>query len=336
MTANVATGRDVRRSISHMSAGTPRPPLDPVLQKALDATPFDLAPELGVEESRRRLHALRNQAVLPELQAVRTVNRHIDGPAGPIPIRIYWPEQSETALPPLTMYFHGGGFAVGDLDSHDSQARQHAIRGSTAVVSVDYRLAPEHPFPAGLDDCWAATQWAAANGAALEADISRFAVAGDSAGGNLAAAVAQMARDNGGPDLVFQLLWYPPTMWDPAMPSLRINADGPVITTADLQVFYRWYAGDLDENDPPALMAPGRACDLSGLPPAYIATAGHCPLRDDGIKYAALLADAGIDVQLHNAEPLAHAFLGYFGTVPAATQAAELGYTALRTALHGM
>lgn len=311
-----------------------RPSLDSVLQQLLDATPFDLAPELGVDESRRRLHALRSQAVLPELRAARTENRRIDGPAGPIPIRIYWPEQSGGQIPPLTMYFHGGGFAVGDLDSHDSQARQHAIKGDTVVVSVDYRLAPEHPFPAGLDDCWAATNWAVANAAALQADASRLAVAGDSAGGNLAASVAQMARDKGGPALTFQLLWYPPTMWDPTMPSLRVNADGPVITTKDLEVFYRWYAGDLDENNPPPYMAPGRTADLTRLPPAYIATAGHCPLRDDGVKYAALLADADIDVQLHNAESLAHAFLGYFGAVPAATHAAELGYTALRTALH--
>lgn len=157
---------------------------------------------------------------------------------------------------------------------------------------------------------------------------------GDSAGGNLAASVAQIARDTGGPKITFQLLWYPPTMWDPAMPSLRLNADGPVITTHDLEIFYRWYAGELGEKNPPRYMAPGRNPDLTGLPPAYIATAGHCPLRDDGIKYAALLVDADVDVQLHNAESLCHAFLGYFGVVPAATEAAELGYTALRTALH--
>lgn len=317
-----------------MPSGDPRPPLDPVLKKILDATPFDLAPELGVEESRRRLHALRSGTVLPELRAVRIENREIDGPAGRIPIRIYWPEQPRSTLPPLTMYFHGGGFAVGDLDSHDSQGRQHAIKGDTVVVSVDYRLAPEHPFPAGLEDCWAATQWAVANAGELKADGTRLAVAGDSAGGNLAASVAQIARDKSGPTIAFQLLWYPPTMWDPAMPSLRVNADGPVITTKDLEVFYRWYAGDLDEMNPPLYMAPARTPDLTGLPPAYIATAGHCPLRDDGIKYAALLADADTDVQLHNAESLCHAFLGYYGAVPAATEVADLGYTALRTALH--
>lgn len=317
-----------------MPSSEPRPPLDPILRKVLETTPFDLAPELGVEESRRRLRALRSGAVLPELRAVRVENRSIDGPGGPIPIRIYWPEQSDTTVPPLTMYFHGGGFAVGDLDSHDSQGRQHAIKGNTVVVSVDYQLAPEHPFPAGLEDCWAATKWAVGNADELKADGSRFAVAGDSAGGNLAASVAQIARDTGGPKITFQLLWYPPTMWDPAMPSLRLNADGPVITTHDLEIFYRWYAGELGEKNPPRYMAPGRNPDLTGLPPAYIATAGHCPLRDDGIKYAALLVDADVDVQLHNAESLCHAFLGYFGVVPAATEAAELGYTALRTALH--
>lgn len=311
-----------------------RPPIDPVLQKVLEEHPFDLAPELGVEESRKRLLSLRNSDVLPELRSVHTEDRNIDGPAGPIPIRIYRPDRTEAGPTPITMYFHGGGFAVGNLDTHDSQARQHAIGAETIVVSVDYRLAPEHPFPAGVEDAWAATQWAADNAAELGGDSSRLAVAGDSAGANLAAVVAQIARDNAGPKLAFQLLWYPPTMWDPSMPSLRVNADGPVITTKDLQVFYRWYAGELDATHPPSRMAPGRATDFSGLAPAYIAVAGHCPLRDDGARYAELLVTGDVDVQLHNAESLTHAFLGYFGVVPAATEAAKLGYAALRKALH--
>jgi len=311
-----------------------RPPIDPVLQQVLDANPFDLAPELGVEESRRRLGSLRARGVLPELRDVRVEDRTIEGPAGQIPVRIYWPHQAKPGTSPVTMYFHGGGFAVGNLDTHDSQARQHCVGAETIVVSVDYRLAPEHPFPAGVEDVWAATQWVANNASEIGADATRLAVSGDSAGANLAAVVAQIARDSGGPEVVFQLLWYPPTMWDPAMPSLRINADGPVITTKDLEVFYRWYAGEVDENDPPARMAPGRATDFSGLPAAYIAVAGHCPLRDDGVRYAELLIEGDVDVQLHNAETLTHAFLGYFGVVPAATDAATRGYAALRAALH--
>ncbi len=311
-----------------------RPPIDPVLQQVLDAHPFDLAPELGIEESRRRLVSLRSNDVLPELRPVRTVDRKIDGPAGPIPIRIYTPDNSDAGPLPVTMYFHGGGFAVGNLDTHDSQARQHCLGADTVVVSVDYRLAPEHPFPAGVEDVWAATRWVADNAGEIGSDASRLAVAGDSAGAALAAVVAQIARDGGGPELAFQLLWYPPTMWDPSMPSLRANAEGPVITTKDLEVFYRWYAGDLDEKNPPPRMAPGRATDFSGLPPTYIAVAGHCPLRDDGVRYAQLLIESDVDVQLHNAECLTHAFLGYYGVVPAATEAAKLGFAALQTALH--
>lgn len=311
-----------------------RTPIDPILQQVLDTHPFELAPELGVEQSRRRLASLRSNEVLPELAPVRSEDRHIDGPAGPIPIRIYRPDRTEAKPLPLTMYFHGGGFAVGDLDTHDSQARQHCLGADTVVVSVDYRLAPEHPFPAGVEDVWAATQWASENALALGADGKRLAVAGDSAGANLAAVVAQIARDSAGPDIAFQLLWYPPTMWDPSMPSLHVNSDGPVITTNDLQVFYRWYAGGLDASNPPPRMAPGRASDFSGLPPAFIAVAGHCPLRDDGVRYAELMIEGDVDVQLHNAETLTHAYLGYFGVVPAATKAATLGYAALRAALH--
>ena len=307
-----------------------KPAIDAILLKVLEAVPFRLSVDGGIEEARRRLRELPRRPVHPEL---RVENHEIDGPRGAIPIRVYWPHG--VGDPPVTMYFHGGGFAVGDLDTHDGTARQHAVDAGTVVVSVDYRLAPEHPYPAAVDDVWAATRWVADHAGRFGADGSRLAVAGDSAGGTLSAVVAQLARDNAGPAVAFQLLWYPSAMWDTSLPSFAENAEAPILDDAAIKAFTRWYAGHLDLTDPPACLAPGRAADLSGLPPAYIAVAGHDPLRDDGARYAELLSAAGVPVELHNAETLVHGYLGYAGVVPAATAATERGLRALRAALHG-
>jgi acetyl esterase/lipase len=234
----------------------------------------------------------------------------------------------------VVVFIHGGGFAVGDLDTYDGTARAHAVGTDAVVVSVDYRLAPEHPYPAAVDDVWAAIQWIAAHAGELEIDPDRLAVAGDSAGGNLAAVVSQLARDAGGPPIIFQLLWYPATTWDTSLPSVAENADAPILGGGDLGGFSRWYTGDIDPSDMPATLAPARAKDLTGLPPAYIAVAGHDPLRDDGARYAELLAAADVPVELHTAATLIHGYLGYDGVVPAATEATELGMNALRKVLH--
>lgn len=294
--------------------------------------PFQLIAEGDVEESRRRLRELPRRPLHEDL---RVEDRHIDGPGGPIPIRVYWPG---TGVHPVTMFFHGGGFALGDLDTHDATCRLHAAVAQTVVVAVDYRLAPEHPYPAAVEDVWAATCWVAEHAGEFGADGSRLAVAGDSAGGTLAAVVAQRSRDRvragEGPAVAFQLLWYPSTMWDTSLPSFTENADAPVLDHAAIAAFTTWYAGHLDPSEPPAELAPGRAADLTGLAPAYVAVAGHDPLRDDGARYADLLAAAGVPVQLHNATTLVHGYLGYAGVVPAATEATERGLAALRTALH--
>jgi len=325
-----------------MAASDDRPPIDDILQKVLDAVPFQLSVDGGVDEARRRLRELPRRPLHPDL---RVEDHRIDGPAGPIPVRVYWPDEEADGADdgpvalPVTMFFHGGGFALGDLDTHDATARQHAVGGRTVVVSVDYRLAPEHPYPAAVEDAWAATRWVADNAHRLGADGSRLAVAGDSAGGNLAAVVAQLDRDSvrsaDGPAVAFQLLWYPSTMWDTSLPSFAENADAPVLDNTALEAFTRWYAGHVDPSDPPAGLAPGRAADLSGLPPAYVAVAGHDPLRDDGARYAELLSEAGVEAALHNAETLVHGYLGYAGVVPAATEATDRGLAALRAALHG-
>lgn len=315
-----------------------RPPLDTILEKVLEAVPFQLTADGGVEAARRRLRDLPRR---PLHQHLRAEDHLIEGPAGPIPVRVYWPEDSPAigGAHPVTMFFHGGGFALGDLDTHDATAREHAVGARSVVVSVDYRLAPEHPHPAAVEDAWAATCWVAQNAHCFGADGLRLAVAGDSAGGNLSAVVAQLARDarrtGDGPAVTFQLLWYPATTWDTSLPSFRENAAAPILAGDALAAFTQWYAGHLDPTDPPPSLAPARAADLSGLPPAYIAVAGHDPLRDDGARYAELLADAGVEVELHNAETLVHGYLGYSGVVPAATEATGRGLAALRAALHG-
>jgi acetyl esterase len=201
---------------------------------------------------------------------------------------------------------------------------------------VDYRLAPEHPFPAAVDDAWAAIQWVAEHAAELGADPDRLAVAGDSAGGNLSAVMTQLARDAGGPVIRFQLLWYPATTGDLSLPSFTENADAPILDLAAVKGFTKWYVSkDVDLTNPPATLLPARAASLAGLPPAYIATAGHDPLRDDGARYAALLRAAGVPVELDLAETLVHGYLGYVGVVPAVTEAAGRALAALHAALHG-
>jgi len=210
-----------------MSVAEEKPAVDATLLKVLEAVPFQLTTDGGVEASRQRFRDLPRRQVHPE---VRTENRTVDGPAGPIPIRVYWPPRdtgATGATPPIVLFIHGGGWSIGDLDTYDGDARKHAVGAGAVVVSVDYRLAPEHPYPAAVEDAWAATQWAAAHAGELGADPDRLAVAGDSAGGNLAAVVAQLARDAGGPAIRFQLLWYPATTWDTSLPSFTENANAP-------------------------------------------------------------------------------------------------------------
>jgi acetyl esterase/lipase len=307
-----------------------KPPLDAILQKVLEAVPFQLTTEGGAEAARRRFSDLPRRPVHQEL---RVEDRTIDGPDGPIPIRLYWPPEAGDAPLPVVMFFHGGGWVVGDLDSYDGDARRHAVGSGALVVSVEYRLAPEHPYPAAVDDVWAATQWVAEHGDELGVDVERLAVAGDSAGGNLAAVVAQLARDGGGPPIAFQLLWYPATTWDVSLPSFTENANAPILTVDAVGEFSRWYARGQDLRNPPSTLIPARANDFSGLAPAYIAVAGHDPLRDDGVRYGELLAAAGVGVEVDEAESLVHGYLAYADVVPAATDAVARGLAALRAAL---
>lgn len=313
-----------------MSVPVEKPAVDDILLKVLEAVPFEFATDEGVAACRQRFRDLPRRDVHPD---VRSEDRTIEGPAGPIPIRVYWPPTTGDSAPPVVVFIHGGGWCVGDLDTYDGTAREHAVGTGAVVVSVDYRLAPEHPYPAAVEDVWAATQWVAEHAGELGADPERLAVAGDSAGGNLAAVVSQLARDADGPRIRFQLLWYPAATWDTSLPSFTENADAPILAVRAVKGFSRWYATGVDLSDPPATLVPARAKNLTGLPQAYIAVAGHDPLRDDGARYAELLAAAGVPVELHNAETLVHGYVGYTGVVPAATEATQRGFSALREAL---
>ena len=211
---------------------------------------------------------------------------------GQIGARVYTPEGN---LPMgVLVYFHGGGWVLGDLESHDRVCRALANQAGCVVVSVDYRLAPEHVFPAGAEDCYAATKWVSENAASINADATRLAVGGDSAGGNLAAVVSMMARDRGGPAINFQLLLYPVTDCALDTPSQKeFAADGFVLSRADMEWFWKNYADTVAEKNNP-YACPLRAKDLKSLPPALVLTASHDPLRDEGERFAGRLIAAGV------------------------------------------
>jgi acetyl esterase len=235
----------------------------------------------------------------------------IPGPAGPVPVRVYRPEPPARppryrSAPGAAVFFHGGGWVLGGLDSHDTLCRELAAQAGAVLVAVDYRLAPEHPYPAGLDDCAAATRWVAAHAADLGADGSRLAVVGDSAGASLAAGVAMLARDDGDVAVTLQVLAYPAL--DPAMDtaSYKQNADDPFLSRAEMETYWSYYLGDCA---PDRLAAPALAPGLAGLPPAYVLVAGRDVLRDEGAAYAERLAGAGVPVRLRRFDDMVHGFL---------------------------
>jgi acetyl esterase len=314
---------------------TDRPALDPLLKSLFDAFPMTFRESDGVAVARKRLAALKVPAeLLPDL---RIEDRTVEHDGLRVPVRIYWPPSAAGTTVPVVVFYHGGGWALGDLDTHDALARAHAVGADAIVVSVDYRLAPEHPFPAGIDDSWAALRWVGEHAAELGGDPHRIAVAGDSAGGNIAAVMAQLARDHGGPALAFQLLWYPSVAADMSLPSFAENADAPLLNAEVIAAFVSWYVPGRDISDPsslPPTMAPVNAASFAGLAPAYIGTAEYDPLRDDGARYAELLRAAGVPVELHNEPTLSHGYASFALVAPAAAAATERGLAALKKALH--
>jgi acetyl esterase len=257
--------------------------------------------------------------LLPPPPAVGHVaNRTLPGPRGDIPVRLYTPFGIGPF--PLLVYFHGGGFVLGSLDGSDALCRHLCLNSGAMVMSVDYRLAPEHPFPGAPDDCYAATVWAGQHAGEIGADGKRFAVAGDSAGGNLAAVVSMRVRDEGGPTLCAQLLNCPVTDFDMERPSYVANADGYFLTRDTMRWFDNHYLKRPEDRKHPHA-APLRAKDFGRLPPAYVLTAQYDPLRDEGEELADKLAAAGVPMVKKRYSNMIHAFPGLLlNVVPEAAE----------------
>ncbi len=303
-------------------------PLHPVAQAMVDQMPEGFALQEVTPETVgpvRELMAAVNASMAgtgPELASVE--DRTIAGPGGDLPIRIYTPDGD--APLPVTMWFHGGGFFSGSIDEHDTACRQLAEAAGSIVVSVGYRLAPEHRYPAAADDCFAALRWVADHAPEIGGDPARLAVAGDSAGGNLAAVVALRARDAGGPALRFQILVYPVLV---ASDDTDRGASSTCCPSAQGSSALRVYVGDGDLHDPD--VAPIDA-DLGGLPPTLIVTAEYDALCLDGEAYAARLREAGVPVTLSQYDGMVHGFFTAAGVFDDAQRAVDEAGAALREA----
>ena len=270
------------------------------------------------------------QGAVPEVGRVE--NRDIPGPHGPIPIRIYWPEGSDPGtLLPVYINYHGSGYVVLSIDTHDNVCRALCQGAGCIVIGVSYRKAPEHKFPVATDESWASLEWVAANAAEIGADAARIAVGGDSAGGCLAAVTAQQAKRQGGPALVFQLLVYPVTDTREDRPSYKSFGDGYVLTAEAMAWFFDCYFND-DGEKSDLRAAPLRADDLSGLPPALVMTASHDPLYDDGVAYAEKLKAAGVPTDYRNYEGHIHGFWTATGRMDIAAEAQATACAALHQA----
>jgi len=256
-------------------------------------------------------------------------DRAVPGPGGDLPVRVYTPEGEPPF--PIVVFFHGGGWVVGTLDTYDPLCRALAAAVPAVVVSVDYRLAPEHRWPAAVEDAYAAILWASRHAAELGGAQHRLAVAGDSAGGNLAAVVALGARDRGGPAIAFQLLVYPALDAAGDTGSWREHADGFYLTAAGMRWYWDHYLGGADGAAPDA--SPRRAAFLGGLPPALVVTADHDVLRDEGEAYAARLREAGVAADVRRVEGVVHGFFRWRAVTGAADAALQEAAAALRSAL---
>lgn len=284
-------------------------PLHPQAQALVDAANRNGAPlETDDYRAMRSAYALSTAIYkhpTPPLDSI--ANLMIPGAHHSLPIRVYRPRNKTKSALPVMVFFHGGGWVVGNLNTHDHMCRYLAAHSGWVVIAVDYRLAPEHPFPAGIEDACSATRWIAANAGELKLKVDHMVVGGDSAGGNFAAVVAQTMRNEGGVSLRHQILIYPAVDFTADNQSLRENGEGLMLTRKAMEQLSEWYLPNrIARTDPRA--SPLLDTDLSGLPPALIIAAGYDPLRDEAIAYAEGLKHAGVTVQLSVYEGMIHGF----------------------------
>ncbi len=305
-------------------------PLDPQAQIVIDGVTAIGLDVFNDDTDPTAIRALMNAVVIPSTVEVATIeNREIAGPAGALPVRIYRP--GGDAPKPIVVFFHGGGWVVGSLETHDQVARKLANEIDAVVVSVDYRMGPEDRFPAAVEDSFAALQWAHSEAAAIGGDPERVVVAGDSAGGNLAAIVAQMARTSG-PAVRFQLLVYPVTDYEFTSASMEDNAEGYYLTRNMMRWFFDRYLNSPDEGDDPRV-SPLRNPDLSGLPPAFVITMEYDPLRDQGVAYGDAMRAAGNTVESTTYPGLFHGCFGMDEMIDAAKAPFADAVAAVRSAV---
>ena len=307
-------------------------PLDAVVKVVLDQLAAQEGPavsDVSPQAAREMYAAISGMSGAPA-PVENVEDRDIPGPGGEIPVRIYTPALSGPL--PALVYFHGGGWVIGDLDTHDAICRTLANSARCVVVSVDYRLAPEHKFPAAVDDAYAATVWVADHAEEIGVDKRRVAVGGDSAGGNLAAVVALIARGKSTPRLAYQLLVYPSTDSGAfETPSHVENAEGYFLTKDLVKWFLAHYTrSEADALDP--RLSPLRADDLVGLPPALVITAEFDPLRDEGEAYAARLRDDGVPVTVTRYDGMIHGFWQMSGLLQQSRDALQQAAEGLRSA----
>lgn len=309
-------------------------PLDPQAQALLDArTALGIPPThtLTPDAARAAIVARLALAPMTPQEVARVEDGSIEGPGGPLRVRIYTP-QVQPALGVL-VFMHGGGWVVCDIDTHDGLCRALTNSCDCVVVSVDYRRAPEHRFPAAVEDADAAIRWAHANAPSLGADGSRLAVSGDSAGGTLAAVCCLRARDCGNdPPIAAQLLMYPPTDYPLTTASHRDNGTGYMLLTADMEWYWKQYCPDVARRQDP-MLSPLRATDLRGLPPAVVVTAEYDCLRDEGEAYGRRLAEAGVHVDMRRYDGMLHGFVSTIGVVDRAGDALDWLSQRLRSLL---
>jgi acetyl esterase len=309
--------------------------LDPTMKAVLDqmaAQPGPKMHELAAADA-RALFAAMMEAVGPrDVPIGKTENLRCPGPAGEIKLRLFTPVAASAQALPALVFFHGGGFVIGDVETHDGLCRMIANEARVRVVAVDYRLAPENPFPAAVDDAFAALAFVETNAAELGIDANRIAVGGDSAGGALAAIVTHLAKEKGKPRIAFQLLLFPVTQIGGETQSLRDYAEGYFLERAGLEWFYASYLpADCDVTD--WRVSPLSAKDFSGLPPAFVMLGGCDPLHDEGLHYAEKLRHAGVSVTLADHDGLVHDFIYLQSVLPQAASALNAAAASLGQAL---